>query len=328
MTDPVLAVEGLTIRTARAFGASRDIVADIAFTIRRGETLAVVGESGSGKSSTALALLGLLPPALCIERGEIRLLGRRVTQLDDKGWQDIRGRQASMIFQDPLSAFNPVRTIGAQIIESIRRHTRQHSAGARAQAEQCLQSVGVPSPQERLDAYPHELSGGLRQRAMIALALANDPALLVADEPTTALDATMQRQILRLLRQGRERRATLLITHDLALASTLADRVAVMYGGRFVEVGPTQAVLHHPYHPYTAALVALVPDLRSRELRVPIPGSPPRPTERIAGCAFRPRCAQMSERCVQPPPPALAEDDCSHGYECWHPLNGREVPID
>ncbi len=294
------------------------VVNGVSFTLDRGRTLAIVGESGAGKSMMSLALLGLTPKPGSAAASKISVDGIDVTDLNDKGWSKVRGKNISMVFQDALSGLNPVRSVGAVLMEVIRRHQGLSSEEARLVAVAMIEAVGIPDPEARLKVYPHQLSGGLRQRVMIALALVNRPAVLIADEPTTALDATIQAQILELLAERITDAALLLITHDLGVAAAISDEIAVMYAGRFVEVGPTDEVLRQPGHPYTSGLLSAVPRFeRERRPLAPIPGAPPLPEDVGAGCAFAPRCPRAIDRCKTDRP--LPEKLSGHLVACWNP---------
>ena len=302
----------------------------VSFTLERGEMLALVGESGCGKSLTSLALLQLIPPPGRIESGSVIRLGDTdVLALKGEALRRIRGRRIGMIFQDPMTSLNPVFTVGAQIVEGIRAHFKMPSAEARQRALQLLQEVGIPDPVERLKAYPHQLSGGMRQRVMIAIALAAEPEILVADEPTTALDVTVQAQILEVLDSLRARRgmAVLLITHDLGIVAGRADRVAVMYAGQIVEEATTPRLFANPSHPYTQGLFASVPRITGPLKRLnPIRGSVPAPAAWPTGCRFRPRCPQAFDRSEIEPPLIPVEAD--HRMRCWlaeEPNQGRRA---
>jgi len=316
---PLLEVEDLRITFPTAAGPSRP-VDGVSFTLERGELLALVGESGSGKSLTALALLRLVPPPGVIAQGStIRLDGMDVLALEAAALRGVRGRRIGMIFQDPMTSLNPVFSVADQIVESIRAHQRVSKADARARALALLQEVGIPDPAARLDQYPHQLSGGMRQRVMIAIALASEPELLIADEPTTALDVTVQAQILEVLDGLRTARgmAVLLITHDLGIVAGRADRVAVMYAGRCVEEASTPELFASPSHPYTRGLLASVPRLTGPVSRLtPIAGTVPPPTAWPAGCRFHPRCPDALPRCPTDDPPALPVRG-GHRMRCW-----------
>lgn len=275
-------------------------LSDISLSIRPGEILGVVGESGAGKSMTGLAIQGLLEKPGHIADGEIWLGSRRIDQLDDRAMESIRGREIGAIFQDPLTSLNPLFTVGAQLVETIRQHLPLSKADARARAVQLLKDVGIPSPADRVDHYPHQFSGGMRQRVVIALALAASPKLIIADEPTTALDVSIQAQIISLLRRlcKEKQTAVMLVTHDMGVIAEAADRVAVLYAGRLIEVGPVEQVLHEPRHPYTQGLMASIPSLGARVERLnQIDGAMPRLDAIPPGCAFNPRCGLPGPRC-------------------------------
>jgi oligopeptide/dipeptide ABC transporter ATP-binding protein len=291
----------------------------VSFTLDRGETLALVGESGCGKSLTSLALLQLVPAPGRIESGSsIRLGDTEVLTLRGEALRRIRGRRIGMIFQDPMTSLNPVFTVGDQIAEGILAHFKMSSAQARDRALQLLQEVGIPDPAERLKAYPHQLSGGMRQRVMIAIALAAEPEILIADEPTTALDVTVQAQILEVLDRLQTSRgmAVLLITHDLGIVAGRADRVAVMYAGQIIEATTTSRLFARPSHPYTQGLFASVPRISGPLQRLtPIRGSVPAPMAWPSGCRFRPRCPKAFEKSEREPPLLPVEPD--HVMRCW-----------
>ncbi len=275
-------------------------LSDISLSIRPGEILGVVGESGAGKSMTGLAIQGLLEKPGHIADGEIWLGSRRIDQLDDRAMESIRGREIGAIFQDPLTSLNPLFTVGAQLVETIRQHLPLSKADARARAVQLLKDVGIPSPADRIDHYPHQFSGGMRQRVVIALALAASPKLIIADEPTTALDVSIQAQIISLLRRlcKEKQTAVMLVTHDMGVIAEAADRVAVLYAGRLIELGPVEQVLHEPRHPYTQGLMASIPSLGARVERLnQIDGAMPRLDAIPPGCAFNPRCGFAGPRC-------------------------------
>nr|WP_217368277.1 ABC transporter ATP-binding protein [Kitasatospora sp. MMS16-BH015] len=279
--------------------------------LRRGETLGIVGESGSGKSVTALAVLGLLPGTAAVS-GSVQLEGRELVGLPNKEIAKIRGNKVAMVFQDPLSAFTPVYRIGDQIVEALRIHQRLDKAAARTRAAELLDLVGIPDPQRALDSFPHEFSGGMRQRAMIAMAIANDPDILLADEPTTALDVTIQAQVLEVLRRAqRETGAALvLVSHDLGVIAGMADRVAVMYAGRVVETAPVDELFARPRHPYTLGLIGAVPRLDAGGgPLVPIPGTPIPLAELPGGCPFAARCPLVEDRCRTVEPPLTGAGD-------------------
>jgi oligopeptide/dipeptide ABC transporter ATP-binding protein len=316
---PLLEVEDLRIGFATTAGTSHP-VDGVSFSLARGELLALVGESGCGKSLTSLALLRLVPPPGQILAGSaIRLDGADVLALEPAALRAVRGRRIGMIFQDPMTSLDPVFTVADQIVESVRAHQSVSKASARGRALELLQEVGIPDPVARLDQYPHQLSGGMRQRVMIAIALASEPELLIADEPTTALDVTVQAQILEVLDRLRVARgmAVLLITHDLGIVAGRADRVAVMYAGRLVEEATTAELFAHPSHPYTRGLLASVPRIAGPVTRLtPIAGTVPRPTAWPAGCRFHPRCPEVMARCATDDPPPLPVAG-GHHMRCW-----------
>ena len=291
----------------------------VTFSLERGKTMALVGESGSGKSLTSLALLQLVPSPGRVEAGSVIRMGETdVLALRGEALRRIRGRRVGMIFQDPMTSLNPVFTVGDQIIEGILAHFKLPRAAARERALQLLQEVGIPDPSARLKAYPHQLSGGMRQRVMIAIALSAEPEILVADEPTTALDVTVQAQILEVLDRLQESRgmAVLLITHDLGIVAGRADRVAVMYAGQIVEEAPTTRLFANPSHPYTQGLFASVPRIKGPLRRLnPIGGSIPAPTAWPSGCRFRPRCPKAFDKSELEPPLLTVEPD--HQMRCW-----------
>jgi peptide/nickel transport system ATP-binding protein len=327
--QPVLDIRGL--RTVfRTRGGELTAVRDIDLTIDAGETLALVGESGSGKSVTSLSVMRLLTRNVgAIAAGSIRLRDRKgivsdLATLDDRHMREIRGGDIGMVFQEPMSSLNPVLTIGDQIAEPIRIHRRADRATAMREATALLESVGIPDAKRRVRQYPHELSGGMRQRATIAMALACDPVLLIADEPTTALDVTIQAQILDLMQRLQRERgmAILFVTHNLGVVAEIADRVAVMYAGRIVEEGPTETVFRNPRHPYTRGLLASMPRLgeatRMRQAGEPlyaIPGVVPGLTRMPSGCAFAPRCAHAIQACSEAVP-SLETIEASHASRC------------
>ena len=297
---PLVEVEDLTVRFVTR-ESTVHAVNGVSFSVQPGEVLCILGESGSGKSVTLRALMRLLPPKRTRIDGKILVDGQDVLALNDTALRHLRGGLVSMIFQEPMTALDPVYTIGAQIVETIRRHKGGSASAARAKALELLELVKIPSAARRLDAYPHELSGGLRQRAMIAMALSCGPRLLLADEPTTALDATVQIQVLILLRRLQKElgMGTIFVTHDLGVASEIADRIAVMYAGRIVEEGPVADVLANPLHPYTQGLLASTVHGQARDHDIDaIPGSPPDLRIAPTGCAFAPRCAYAEARCL------------------------------
>ena len=278
---------------------------DISFDIAEGEVLGVVGESGAGKSLTGAAIIGLLEPPGRIASGEIHMNGRRIDNLSPEAMSKVRGREIGAIFQDPLTSLNPLYTVGRQLIETIQTHLPLSHAQARQRAIDLLKSTGIPAAEERIEHYPHQFSGGMRQRVVIALALAADPKLIVADEPTTALDVSIQAQIISLLKKlCRENgTAVMLVTHDMGVIAETADRVAVMYAGRIAEIGPVAQVIHHAQHPYTQGLMASIPQIGADHERLAqIDGAMPRLNAIPKGCAFNPRCPKVFERCRQDRP--------------------------
>ncbi len=295
--DP-LVVERLTIGYRQPDGRIHPVVRDVSFTLAAGDTLAILGESGSGKTSVASAVMDLLPASAHILDGRIRIGEVDLLAGSPPQRRQLRVGRLAMVFQDPMTALNPVHTVGRQIAEPLRRHRGMSRAQARAETIRLLERVRIPSPQARIRSYPHQLSGGMRQRVMIAIALAMRPAYLVADEPTTALDVRVQAEILALLRQLQveEEMGLVIIGHDLAVLAQTARRVAVMYGGRVVEEGPLHDVYREPRHPYTKGLLEALPATAGERLR-PIPGSPPAPDDMPAGCAFHPRCPMAIDIC-------------------------------
>ena len=300
MSEVLLQVEGLTTSFPAAGGTRVPVVDRVDVAVARGEAVAVVGESGCGKSMTALSIVGLVPKPGCVEAGSVRLCGRELRGLSVTALRRVRGAEIGMIFQEPATSLNPVQTAGAQVVEAIALHERVVRREARRRALSLFEEVGIPDPPERFDAYPHQLSGGLKQRVMIAIALAARPKLLIADEPTTALDVTIQAQILELLgRLAREKgTAILLITHDLGVVNEIADRVAVMYAGRIVEEGTRAAVLGAPRHPYTQGLLRSMPGrVAPGERLAEIPGVVPSTGAWPAGCRFADRCGLVMDVC-------------------------------
>jgi peptide/nickel transport system permease protein len=319
--NAVLDVRNMSIEIATPLGAIHP-VRGVSFSVRAGETLAIVGESGSGKSLTGLALLGLLPAAARVTEGSAWLQGHNLLRLSDERFRRVRGGVLTMIFQDPLSSLNPVHRIGSQIAEAMRAHFAVSSDEAREEVAALLKRVGMPDPERRARAYPHELSGGMRQRAMIAMAIANDPRLLIADEPTTALDVTIQAQVLDLLADLRREMGMglVFISHSLPVVAEIADRVLVMYAGQIVEQGAVQAVFAAPLHPYTAALLQSAPS-DDGSLPIAIPGSVPLPHAMPPGCAFAPRCQMRQPACEKQSPP-LMESMAGRATRC---LRWREL---
>ncbi len=315
--ETVLRVNDLVVEFPRPDLSGFRAVNGVNIELRRGETLGIVGESGSGKTMIALSLLGIVPLPGKIIEGTISLHDRRIDNLPSREIRKVRGNDIGIVFQDPMTGLNPVRTVGSQLIESALRHNDVSRREAEERAFKSLDDVGIPAARERLKAYPHELSGGLRQRVMIALALINHPDVIVADEPTTALDATIQAQILDLFRLRLSKSTMILITHDLGVAAEICDRIAVMYAGRIVETGTIADVLSNPRHPYTVGLLAAVPkfDVRRPKL-VPIPGQPPTADDVVRGCAFSPRCTFATPECEKRP---LLEERGGRPVACWYP---------
>ncbi len=315
---PVLEVRDLRTWFHTEAGVGR-AVDGLSFDLGRGETLGLVGESGCGKSLAALSVLRLVAPPGRIEGGRVRLRGRDLLGLDEEEMRGVRGNEIAMIFQEPMTSLNPVLTCGDQIAEAVRRHREVRRQEARERAVDMMRRVGIPAPEQRVDEYPHQLSGGMRQRVMIAMALSCNPEVLIADEPTTALDVTTQAQILDLLQrlQAEFRMAVLLITHDLGVVAEVADRVAVMYAGRIVETAETARLFASPRHPYTRGLLRSVPQLEGplRRLEV-IPGRVPEATDFPGGCRFHPRCPLAEDRC-RSQAPVLEEVAPGHGTACW-----------
>ena len=320
MTEPVLSVEGLKTHFFTKAGVVKS-VDDVSFEIGRGEVLGIVGESGSGKSVTGFSIMGLVDPPGRVVAGSIRFGGRDLVGLPEAEMRALRGRRIAMIFQDPMMTLNPVLRIDTQMIEAITAHEQVEADSARQRARDALGMVGIPSPEERLKAYPHQFSGGMRQRVAIAIALLHHPELIIADEPTTALDVTIQAQILyevqRLVRE--QDTAMIWITHDLSVVAGLADRVCVMYAGRIVESGSVGDVIDRSMHPYTHGLIGSVPSRnpRGRPL-AQIPGMAPTPSDLPAGCAFRPRCPRAGEACLAEPP--NVEPAPGRTLRCFNPV--------
>jgi peptide/nickel transport system ATP-binding protein/oligopeptide transport system ATP-binding protein len=325
--DPLLQVEHLKVDFRTEDGVVH-AVDDVSFTLRPGEVLAVVGESGSGKSVTAQTLMGLTRSPNARFEGSARLGDLELIGASEDELRRIRGKEIAMIFQDPMTSLNPVQRIGDQIVEQIQAHGEVADAAARDRAVEMLGRVGIPRAQERIRSYPHEFSGGMRQRVMIAMAMANDPAILIADEPTTALDVTIQAQILREMRDMRERTSTaiVLVTHDLGVVADIADRIAVMYSGRIVETGTVDEIFYDPQHPYTWGLLGSIARIdRPRPKRLPsIPGSPPSLIDRPEGCHFRPRCRHEFSECPKYPElEGRIPDAPGHDDRCWLPVEEK-----
>lgn len=318
---PVIEVQNLETTFPTKLGDFR-AVRGVSYSIHQGETLGIVGESGCGKSVTSLSLMRLIEKPGRITRGSARLNGQNLFEMTEKGIEDVRGGEMAMIFQEPMTALNPVLTIGRQIDEQVLRHKKCSAKEAKERSIEMLKLVGIPSPGERYGAYPHQLSGGMRQRAMIAMALSCDPKFLIADEPTTALDVTIQAQILELIQdvQSRFQMAVQFITHDLGVISEISDRIMVMYGGLTCEVAEAQELFRNPKHPYTEALIAARPKIgqRTAKLRT-IEGSVPAPHEIPKGCPFQNRCPRAQADCAVAPPP-LVDVSPGHQVACYHPI--------
>jgi peptide/nickel transport system ATP-binding protein len=317
MSTPVLSVRDLQVGfpTRRGMLTAVD---GVSFDIMPGEVLGIVGESGAGKSLTGAAIIGLLEPPGRVAGGEIWLSGERIDRLSQSALRGIRGKRIGMVFQDPLTSLNPLYRIGDQLIETIVTHARISARQARQRALSLLAEVGIPAPDTRIDNYPHQFSGGMRQRVVLALALAAEPQLVIADEPTTALDVSVQAQIIALLRRLCRQHgvAVMLITHDMGVIAETADRVAVMYAGRIVEIGPVRDVIQTPLHPYSRGLMGSIPNLKSENERLTqIPGSMPRLGAIPSGCAFHPRCIRAFAPCpnFRPEP----EPEARSNVACW-----------
>ena len=317
MPAPLLEVRHLRVEFPSRRG-SLLALDDVSFSIEPGEVLGVVGESGAGKSLTGAAIIGLLEAPGRIAGGEILLDGRRIDQLDEEAMRRVRGKEIGAIFQDPLTSLNPLYTVGQQLVETIQTHLDLSTTAARQRAIDLLESTGIPGAKQRIDQYPHQFSGGMRQRVVIALALAAEPKLIVADEPTTALDVSIQAQIITLLKALCRDHGTaiMLVTHDMGVIAETADRVAVMYAGRIVEIGAVQDVIHQPQHPYTIGLMGAIPSMRHEvEHLAQIDGSMPRLNAIPSGCAFHPRCAARFAPCTRERPELMPAGSTSAA--CW-----------
>jgi peptide/nickel transport system ATP-binding protein len=326
MDAPLLSVDGLTTVFTLSGGRTAAAVNDVSFSIRRGETLCLVGESGSGKSVTALSLIRLVQPPGRITAGKVMFEGQDLLRIPERAMERVRGRRIGFVFQEPMIALDPVYTIGFQIRETLEVHGLAKGAAAKRRVVELLEAVRVPDPARRAGEYPHQLSGGLRQRAMIALAIAAEPALVIADEPTTALDVTVQAEILDLLRDMRRQfsLSLLLITHDLGVVAEMADNVAVMYGGRIVERAPVATLLDTPNHPYTRGLLACLPDRSGSGRLTDIPGTVPPLGQLPAGCPFAPRCPECEPAC-EAAVPALVDVSAVHLSRCIHAIPSVEL---
>jgi peptide/nickel transport system ATP-binding protein len=329
MTTPVLSVRNLKVEfpTRRGILTAID---DVSFDIGPGEVLGVVGESGAGKSITGTAVIGLIEPPGRIAGGQVLLRGERIDNLPPEAMRKIRGKRIGMVFQDPLTSLNPLYRIGDQLVETITTHSTLSNAQARDKALALLNEVGIPAPEMRIGAYPHQFSGGMRQRVVLALALAAEPELVIADEPTTALDVSVQAQIIALLKRlcRQHGAAVMLITHDMGVIAETADRVAVMYAGRIAEIGPVRDVIKAPLHPYTKGLMGSIPSLTGESDRLTqIPGSMPRLTAIPSGCAFHPRCPRAFVPCNTFRPDLQPE--ARSQVACWlyhpYPVNAAEA---
>jgi oligopeptide/dipeptide ABC transporter ATP-binding protein len=320
VNETLLSVRDLEVGLERRRG-TQTIVRNVSFDVAPGEAVGIVGETGSGKTLSMLAVMGLLPPQMRRTSGEIVFDGRDLTRLHARELRRLRGRELAMVYQDPATSLNPLMTIGAQIEEALRAHGVARAEG-RARVREALGQVGIPDPERTARAYPHQFSGGMRQRAMIATALVLSPKLLIADEPTTALDVTIQQQILALVRhlQDETRMAIVWITHDLGVVARLVDRVVVLYAGHVVEHAPTRALFRSPEHPYTAGLLASLPDPAdlSRQPLAQIAGAPPDPSHVLVGCPFRDRCPHAIDRCALERPP-LTDRANGGAAACWVP---------
>ncbi len=324
MTVPVLSVRNLSVEFVNRHGALRALDG-VSFDIAKGEVLGVVGESGAGKSVTGSAIIGLIDRPGRIVGGEVLLHGKRIDNLPPEELRRLRGKSIGMIFQDPLTSLNALYRVGEQLVETIRTHLPLSASQARARAIQMLGDVGIPAPEQRIDAYPHEFSGGMRQRVVIALALCAEPDLVIADEPTTALDVSVQAQIIELIKKLCAERGTavMLVTHDMGVIAETADRVAVMYAGRIAEIGPVRDVVKAPLHPYAKGLMGAIPSLEGDTDRLlQIPGTMPRLSAIPKGCAFNPRCERVLERCRNERPD-LQTVAADHSAAChlYAPIN-------
>lgn len=319
MSEPILSIRDLTVEIPTRHGILRP-VDGISYDIGRGEVLGIVGESGAGKSMAGNAVIGLLSPPARIAKGEIHVGGTRIDHLKGDAMRRLRGKEIGMVFQDPLTSLNPLLRIGDQLTETILAHLDVSRSEAEKRAVAALDEVGIPGARERINSYPHEFSGGMRQRVVIALALCAEPSLIIADEPTTALDVSVQAQIIALLKSLCRNRGTavMLITHDMGVIAEAADRVAVMYAGKLAELGPVRDVLTTPRHPYTDGLMGSTPLASRGKARLhQIPGAMPRLDALPSGCAFHPRCPYAQDKCSADPGPDLAD---GNGAACWFPL--------
>ncbi|OUS74313.1 peptide ABC transporter ATP-binding protein [Paenibacillus sp. MY03] len=330
----LLEVKNLSV-SFDVYGGEVQAIRDISFDVKEGESVAIVGESGSGKSVTAQSIMRLNPsPPSRIKNGSVKFDGQELLTLSEKEMQTVRGNKIGMIFQDPMTSLNPTLTVGAQITEGLIKHQNVSKSQATARAIEMLHLVGIPNPEQRIKQYPHQFSGGMRQRVMIAIALACNPKLLIADEPTTALDVTIQAQIMSVMKDLQQKMGTsiILITHDLGVVADVCDRVIVMYAGRIVETGTKWEIFQNPQHPYTRGLLRSLPrlDQKKDEPLIPIPGTPPDLIKPPAGCSFCARCDEAMKVCVDNDPnlhPIKGSE--SHAAACWmlHEYANREVPV-
>jgi oligopeptide transport system ATP-binding protein len=317
------------------YGGEVQAVRNVNFDVKKGEALAIVGESGSGKSVTAQSIMRLIPsPPSRVKNGSVLFDGEELLSLSENEMQKVRGNKIGMIFQDPMTSLNPTMTVGDQIMEGLVKHQNLNSSKAKARAIEMLHLVGIPNPESRIKQFPHQFSGGMRQRVMIAIALACNPSLLIADEPTTALDVTIQAQIMSVLKDLQDKMGTsiILITHDLGVVADTCDRVIVMYAGRVVETGTKWEIFKNPQHPYTRGLLRSLPrlDQKKDEPLIPIPGTPPDLIKPPVGCSFCSRCDEAMKVCVDNDPELHAiKGSDSHAAACWmlHPYANREVPV-
>jgi len=326
---PLLSVRDLAVQFKTRKSTIR-AVNGISFDLNAGETLGIVGESGCGKSVSALAMLGILPKAGRVTRGEVLFEDVDLLKLPDSQLRQIRGNDVAMIFQDPMTSLNPILTVGRQITEALRKHLDMSKSKANEEAVALLDRVGIPAAKDRIGDYPHQFSGGMRQRVMIAMAISCRPKILIADEPTTALDVTIQAQILEVLKQlvAEENMALILITHDLGVVAGTCGRTNVMYAGRFVESAPTRKLFAKPRHPYTLGLLKSVPrlDAARKEKLQPIGGTPLSMTSEIEGCAFAPRCIYATEESRTKTPELRRIDSDDHLVACWNPVQEQDMP--
>ncbi|MDQ2983441.1 MAG: ABC transporter ATP-binding protein [Actinomycetota bacterium] len=326
MSERLLEVHGLKVRFTTEDGIVH-AVDGVDFELDRGKVLGVVGESGSGKSVTALTLLGLTRASNTVFEGSVNYRGQELLSMPEARLREIRGYEIAMIFQDPMTSMNPVYRVGEQIVEAILTHEKVGKRAARARAIELLRQVGIPNPAQRVDDYPHQFSGGMRQRAMIAMALSCNPDILIADEPTTALDVTIQAQIIELIDQLKDdfNSSVILITHDLGVVADVADEIVVMYGGRIVERGSKREVFYDPQHPYTWGLLGSIPrlDRPKSEKLYSIPGAPPSLINLPQGCKFRPRCPHAFDRCFEEPTLENRVDQPDHVDRCWLPVEDK-----